>query len=55
MIRVKDIQEQNIENLHNWYDSPIISEIASVTKHIQKGNLKEWFDAHTQDIKDTFG
>ena len=55
MIRVKDIQEQNIENFHNWYDNPIISEIASITKHIQKDNLNKWFDQHTQDIKDQFG
>ena len=55
MIRVKDIQELNIEQLHNWYDNPIISEIASVTKHVQDGSINQWYDQHTQGIKDQFG
>ena len=30
MIRVEDLMNDNIEMLFNWYDSPIITEIATV-------------------------
>ena len=43
MIKIEDIIEEKIHKLTNWYDNPLISEIASMINFTKKKPLLEWF------------
>jgi len=53
MIKLDDIKNNNIDAFQQWFDDEMVSEMASISKHLDnKKELKTWFKHHANTVKE---
>jgi len=54
MIKISDIESRKVENFHNWFDNPLISQIAVLTKNNDTGSLEKFFIEYQEKVESEF-